>query len=111
MRKFIIILILIYALLMMGCIRTRIVINSDPPRSKVSFDDVYRGKTPIEIPLLFFWYHKIKVEQEGYKTIEKIERFYAPPWFYVPLDLIMEIMPFPIYKTYNKFYMLEKSEE
>jgi len=109
-RFFIICFLFLFIFNFAGCIRTRVIIDTTPPNAKVTFNDVYRGKSPIEIPFTYYWYYKVKVEKEGYKPIEKIERFYAPPWFYMPFDLFMEAIPFPIHDTHQRFYVLEKEE-
>lgn len=94
-----------------GGIRSAVHIDSTPPGATVTVNYVERGRTPIEIPILWYWYYKIEVEKEGYKKIEKDERFYAP--FYAaipPLDLLVEIIPIPIKNTYYRTYVLEPEE-
>ncbi len=109
-KYFLFLTLLTVSVILSGCIRTRVVINSDPPKAKVIFNDVYRGKTPIEIPIIYYWFYKIKIESEGYNSVEKIERFRAPIYFQIPFDLLMEAIPYPITKTYDRFYILEKTK-
>jgi len=90
-----------------GCIRTMVRITSDPSDAMVSVNYVERGRTPIEIPIIWYWYYEIKVEKEGYQPVEAHERFYAPPWAVPPLDLLAEAIPIPIKKTYYRHYILK----
>lgn len=112
MKKVILLLVcLICFAVLSGCIRSKAVIKTDPPEAKVTFNSVYRGKTPIEIPFIYYWYYNIEIEKDGYKKIQKLERFHPPIWFYIPFDLIMEALPFPITDTHNLSYVLEKEEK
>lgn len=94
-----------------GCIRSRVIITSEPPGADVTFKNTYRGRTPITIPIIWYWYYDIEIEKEGFEKIHTVERFHAPVWFYVPFDLIMEAMPFPIYDTKYRHYVLTPLEE
>ena len=96
--------------LCIGCIRSRVIMTSDPPGADVTLKRDYRGKTPITIPISWYWFYKVKVEKEGYETIETYERFRAPVWFWMPFDIVMEAMPFPIYDTKRRHYELVPKE-
>ncbi len=102
--------ILLALVMLTGCIRSRVIITSEPPGADVTFKRTYRGRTPITIPIIWYWFYEIKLEKEGYETIETRERFHAPVWFYMPLDLIAEAMPFPIYDTKRLDYTMIPEE-
>ena len=55
--------------------------------------------------------YELVFEKEGFEKFHTIERFHAPVWFYMPFDLIMEAMPFPIYDTKYRHYVLTPLEE
>ena len=93
-----------------SCIKQRMIIMSDPPQAKVTVNRTSYGETTQEIPFLWYWFYDITLEKEGYKTIEKRERIRAPFYFWMPLDLFWELMPFNVYDTREFFYILEKEE-
>jgi hypothetical protein len=103
--------VLVVLLLSTSCIRSRVVITSDPPGADVTFNKMPRGRTPVTIPIIWYWYYDIKLEKPGYEPLATTERFHAPIWFYIPLDLVMEAIPIPIYDTKKRHYALAPSEE
>ena len=93
-----------------GCIRSKVTISSEPAGAEVVFQGEHRGPTPIEIPIIWYWHYDVKVEKKGYESIEIIERFRTPPWFLMPLDLFMEVLPIPIPDKRERHYILKKKE-
>ncbi len=93
-----------------GCIRSRVIITSEPPDATVHFkgagEEMRRGETPVTIPFIWYWYYKVRVEKEGYEPVEAIERFRTPPWFIFPLDFFAEIIPIPFTDTRERHYVL-----
>lgn len=104
-------LMLTFATLLTGCIRSRVLITSDPPEAEVTWLGEPRGVTPIEIPFIWYWYYDIEIEKEGYEPLETVERFSTPPWLIMPLDLLAELAPFPIRDKRKRHYVLEKEVE
>ena len=97
-------------ILLWGCIRSRVVVTSDPTGADVTMNNVYRGRTPITIQFAWYWYYDFKVEKEGFRPVTARERFHAPPWFYIPFDLVMEVMPFRISDVRYRHYSLTQAE-
>jgi hypothetical protein len=98
---------LLMALLLAGCIRSRLSISSNPPEAKVTFQKVERGKTPIDIPFIWYGAYYVRVEKEGYAPIDKVEYLQEPPWFILPMDFLFEVLPFPVYDTHKRHYDLQ----
>ncbi len=90
-----------------ACIRSRVIIESEPPGATVKFHRELRGETPVTIPFIWYWYYEVELEKEGYEPVRTVERFRTPPWFIFPLDGVMELMPFPIYDTRKRTYQLK----
>ncbi|MFP4380835.1 MAG: PEGA domain-containing protein [Candidatus Sumerlaeia bacterium] len=85
-----------------ACIRSRLEVTTDPPGATVHFHQQERGDSPITIPFIWYWFYELKVEKEGYETVEKTV-FLAPrPWLVMPLDIIMELLPIPIIDTHRR---------
>ena len=102
---------ILLVLMISGCIRSRVIITSDPPEADLTFNSKYRGRTPVVIPITWYWFYDVELEKEGFEKITRKERFRAPVWFWMPLDLLMEAMPFPIYDTKYRHYVMVPSEE
>lgn len=94
-----------------GCIRSKVTITSDPPQAEVIWRGRPRGVTPITIPFIWYWHYDVAVEKEGYERLEVVERFRTPPWFLMPLDLFMEIIPIPFSDHRTRHYVLETKDE
>jgi hypothetical protein len=92
-----------------GCVRSRVIITSEPSGAEVIFRGRPRGVTPIEIPFKWHWHYDIAIDKEGFERIETIERFRTPPWLIMPLDLIAEILPFAITDTRELHYILRSN--
>ncbi|MDK2972932.1 MAG: hypothetical protein PWP23_2687 [Candidatus Sumerlaeota bacterium] len=86
-------------LLAAGCVRSKVVVTSDPPGADVSMNDVHLGRTPVETPFTWYWYYDFKAEKDGYETAIQRERFKAPIYLWMGPDLLMEMMPFPVRDT------------
>ena len=93
-----------------GCIRSRVKITSEPTGAEVIWRGRPYGPTPITIPIMWYWYYDFTLEKPGYRPLEVVERFRTPPWFLMPLDLPMEILPIPIPDTRNRHYVLQPAE-
>lgn len=102
---------LLLAMSLTGCIRSRVMLTSEPSGAEVTWRGDYRGVTPIEIPIIWYWYYDYSLEKEGYVPIEKVERFRTPPWFLLPVDLVAEVIPFPFPDRRERHYVLEEETE
>ncbi|MCK5768207.1 MAG: PEGA domain-containing protein, partial [Candidatus Atribacteria bacterium] len=65
----------------------RIVVNSNPPASKVYLDDIYRGRTPISLDTINVGYHYIKLTKPGYVDWIKKVHVYSSKTINVSADL------------------------
>ena len=93
-KTFLLILVVSLAFASSGCIHRRLTIKSDPPDATVYFNGKEKGSTPLEFD--FMWYHpthKVRLEKEGYETLNATESIMAPQHLWIPLDLIAELMP------------------
>ncbi|HPB32324.1 MAG TPA: PEGA domain-containing protein [Candidatus Sumerlaeota bacterium] len=110
-RILLIILALLALLVFSGCIRSRVVVTSEPNNADIRMNEVYRGRTPITIPFTWYWFYDFEVSKPGFDPMKSRERFRTPFWFYMPLDLFCEAMPFNIYDTKRLHYTLTPSLE
>ncbi|MBN1899736.1 PEGA domain-containing protein [Candidatus Sumerlaeota bacterium] len=110
MKKFLICIVFILILITSGCIRSRVVVTSQPSGADVTINNAYRGKTPIIVPFGWYWYYDFVIEKEGYQKIKVLERFHTPVWCWIPLDLVMEAIPINFYDTKHRKYTLKPVE-
>jgi hypothetical protein len=111
MKKNIVYLIFICGILTApGCIRSRVVVTSQPSGADITINNVYRGRTPITVPFGWYWYYDFVIEKEGFQKIKAQERFHTPFWCWMPLDLVMEAIPLYFYDTKHLKYNLKPVE-
>lgn len=90
-----------------GCVRSKVLVTTDPPDASVTMNGVNLGKTPLEEPFTWYWYYDFIAEKEGYKQEGVRKRFHAPPWLWPGFDLLMEAMPFYVNDTKKVHIVLE----
>ncbi|MBI1371948.1 MAG: PEGA domain-containing protein [Phycisphaera sp.] len=80
-------------LLTSGCIQRTITIESDPPGALAYLNDVEVGRTPVTVPFKFYGVYDVRIELEGYETIQQPTEAKAPIWEAPGPDLIAEAIP------------------
>jgi hypothetical protein len=77
----------------LGCVERRLMITSEPAGALVYLNDQEVGRTPLEVPFTWYGTYDVRLEREGYKTLET-EQVAEQPWWEKPgPDLIAEAMP------------------
>ena len=92
-----------------GCVERKLYVKTEPPGVTFYFNDEEKGETPLSFDFEWYWTHKVRLEKEGYKSIEKFEVIKAPPYMWIPLDFVMELLPFKIKDNHHLNYKLEKA--
>ena len=73
-----------------GCVQRRMIIRSIPEGAFVMVDGQSVGSTPLSVPYTYSGTRDIKLERDGYKTINVQQRF-DPQWYQTfPVSLISE---------------------
>ena len=91
-----------------GCIKSRMLIMSEPSGAEVTVNNEVKGTTPCVVPFDWYWYYDIALRKEGYEPLESRERLRAPIYFTIPLDLFWELMPFNIKDTHSFYYIMDR---
>jgi len=91
-----------------GCIRSRAYFTSDPPGAEVAVNSHPIGRTPVEMPFIWYWYYDVQVEKKGYETLKSRERFRTPYYAIFPFDLFAEAFPYPIPDNRHCHYALKR---
>jgi hypothetical protein len=94
-----------------GCVERELTIDSDPPGALVYLNDQEVGRTPVRREFTWYGTYDVAVRKEGYRTLKTQSPVIAPPWLWVPLDLVMELLPFPVQDRHRLHYTLKPETE
>ena len=93
-------------LLLAGCLRQRLIIRSEPAGADILLNDQKLGKTPYDGAFLWYGWYRLTLAKDGYEQLDDRVLIESPPHLWIPLDLIMELMPFPVHDTRVLAYRL-----
>ncbi len=93
-----------------GCVERTLTITSDPPGALVHLNDEEIGRTPTTVPFTFYGVYDVRLEKEGYATLETGKETKAPLWEAPGPDLIAEMIPNNKVKL-EWHFVLEKAGE
>lgn len=74
-----------------GCVERRMTIISDPPGAAAYLDGDEMGTTPVTTKFLFYGGRGIRLEKDGYETLEAVQHIGAPWYQTFPLDLFTDV--------------------
>jgi len=94
-----------------GCIRSKLHLTSEPSGALVKVEGENYGRTPVAVPFIWYWYYDVELQKQGYETRRVQERMDTPPYLIIPLDFLMEIMPFPVKDNRYRHYYLEPQKD
>lgn len=94
-----------------GCIRSYVDISTNPSGAEVIVNNRPRGRSPVRVPFIWYWYYEIRVEKEGYEPLKAVERWRSPVWAIFPLDFFAEAIPIPIHDRRFVVYELKPLSE
>jgi len=106
-----VILIMIALLFSGGCVKRNLHIMTDPPGAQVYFNDAPTGVTPLDYDFIWYAEHKVRIEKEGYETLESIEDIPPPSKFWWLTDLFLELMPRDFWDRRELSYTLVPLQE
>jgi len=78
------------AVLLSGCARRQMQINSFPEGAAVSVDHQPVGYTPVAVPFHYNGTREILLEKDGYKSIRVKQPIRGPWYFYPPFSLVTD---------------------
>jgi hypothetical protein len=59
-------------------------------------NDKHLGTTPLSYDFEWYGWYRITLMKDGYERLDDRVRIRAPFYLWIPLDLVMELVPFPI---------------
>lgn len=115
-RSLVVILALLAPLLPLlgGCaggVDRTIVVESEPPGALVYLNDQEVGRTPVEVPFLWYGTYDVRLRKEGYEAVKTRRRVWAPLWQIPPFDLLAELVPFPLEDRHRLAFTMEPLPE
>ena len=97
-------------LLVTGCVRRSLTIRSEPPGALVYINDELKGEAPVTYDFLWYGWHRVTVRHEGFERLDDRKQLRAPVYFWIPFDLVMELLPVPIRDIREWSYTLTPKE-
>lgn len=83
-------------LLANGCVRRELTIRTDPPGAAVYVNDQLKGESPVSYDFTWYGHYRLTLRKDGYARVDDRRMLRAPVWLWIPLDLVMELLPLTI---------------
>ena len=94
-----------------GCIHRSLTIKTDPPGAMVYVNDQLKGDSPVTYDFEWYGWYRLTLRKDGYERLDDRKLVRAPVWFWIPFDLPMELLPFPIRDDRTWSYTLTPTTE
>lgn len=103
-----ILLILPVILLLAGCVRRTVTINTAPQGARIILNDEEVGTSPVSVDFTWYGDYDVIIRHEGYETLHTHQRLKAP-WYQIPpIDLFAEaFVPYTIHDRQEMHFDLE----
>lgn len=98
-------------LLLSGCVRRSLTIRTNPPGASVYVNDQLKGTSPLTYDFVWYGWYRVTLRKDGYVRHDDRRLMRAPLHLWIPLDLIMELLPVTIPDRRTWTYDLTKAEE
>lgn len=79
-----------------GCVHRSLTIRTEPPGASVYVNDDFKGETPLTYDFVWYGWHRVLLRKDGFQRIDDRKQMRAPLYLWIPLDLVMELLPLPI---------------
>ena len=73
-------MVILLCVFLTGCVQRRLLIRSQPEGAFVSIDNQPIGSTPLAAPYTYSGTRQIRLEKDGFKTVE-VEQRIRPRWY------------------------------
>lgn len=103
-------LLAVCCLLVTGCIKRNLIIRSEPPGADLLVNDKALGTTPHSYDFEWYGWHRVTLTKAGYERLEERVLINAPLYLWIPLDLLMELLPVPIHDHKTLTYQLRPKQ-
>lgn len=76
-----------------GCVQRTLQIETNPPGALVFLNGDEVGRTPMRKNFVWYGTYDVELRKEGYQTVSRPTRVWAPWWQIPPIDLLAEALP------------------
>src|ERR1700678_3674551 len=97
---------LIIPLLGAGCIERTLTVQSNPQGSLVTLNAQEIGRTPFTRDFTWYGKYDVEVRKDGYQTLKTTTAVREPWYQWVPIDLIVELLPVMFHDDHTLWYTL-----
>ncbi len=95
-----------------GCVERRLTISSQPEGALLTLNDEQIGETPVTVKFNWYGDYKVKLEKQGYETLDTHRKLKAPLHDKFPFDFFAQILnPEKIVDSYSWEFGLEKRSD
>ena len=98
-------------LLLTGCVRRSLTIRTTPPGASVYVNDQLQGESPVSYDFGWYGWHRVTIRKDGFERLDDRKLLRAPFYLWIPLDLVVELLPFPVRDTHTWSYALSPAKE
>jgi len=99
------VILLLLAPTLAGCLRRSVALTSDPPGAVVRINDEEVGRTPVNAEFKYYGAYDVRVRKEGYEPIATSERLWTPWYEFPPLDFFANLTP--VRSEFERHYDLD----
>ena len=94
-----------------GCVHRSLTIRTDPPGAMVYVNDQLKGTSPVTYDFLWYGWYRLTLRKEGFERVDDRRVLAAPMHLWIPFDLAMELLPFPVRDERTWTYALTPAQE
>lgn len=89
-----------------GCIERILTVQSNPPGALVELNGQELGRTPVTRDFTWYGIYDITLRLQDYQTLKTSAKVYAPIYEWIPIDLLIDLLPLPIKDHHRLSYDL-----
>lgn len=79
-----------------GCVERTLTIRSEPEGATLLLNDKPLGTTPYSGTFEWYGSYRVTLDKDGYHRLADRAFVRSPAYLWIPLDLVMELMPFTV---------------
>ena len=79
-------------ILLAGCVERKLTINTEPQGARVILNDQEIGASPVTVPFNWYGDYWVRINKEGYETLNTHRDLKAPLHDHLPFDFVAQIL-------------------
>jgi len=102
---------LIAALLLAGCVERHLTINTEPQGAMVFLNDEEIGESPVTVSFEWYGDYNVRISKEGFETLKTHRKLKAPWYDEFPFDFFAMLNPKRTVDSYQWSFELEEKKQ